>query len=99
MNAVLETKEFSDFCLKLGSSELDWIEKMKDQLRENLLVGRPLHSTWLREKRLQNKRLYYVINKETKKALLLFFEPKKRQQEIIDHVIAGREHYLRIVNH
>ncbi len=40
-------------------SEQVWIEKIKDQLEQNLRTGQPLRFDWFREKKLGDKRLFY----------------------------------------
>ena len=83
-----------DACEKV---EKEWIEKVKDQLKENLDVGKPLRFDWFREKKFENKRLFFLVNRFTKKAILLAFGTKKEQQKIIDHVILNKERYLKFI--
>ncbi len=94
MNEVYETETFSQLYEACEKIERGWIDKMKDQLRENLLVGQPLRFNWFREKKLGNKRLYYLINESTQKAILVSFGTKKEQQKIIDYILLNRERYL-----
>jgi len=95
MNIVLETETFTNIYPKLEKTEKEWIDKIKDQLKENLIIGKPLHYPWFREKRFKNKRLYFLINPHTHKTILHFFEDKKEQQKVIDHLILNKERYLR----
>lgn len=55
MNEVLEFETFTKTVEKCDKSEKEWIEKMKNQLKSNLLVGKPLGFEWLREKKLKGK--------------------------------------------
>lgn len=71
---------------------------MKDQLKDNLNVGKPLRYSWFREKKFENKRLFYVMNEKTNKALLLAFGQKRQQQKVIDHIIQNKERYLTLIN-
>lgn len=98
MNEVLETEPFSEVCAALEKKEQEWIEKIKTQLAGNLNVGKPLRYDWFREKKLDNKRLYFIINENTKKAILLAFGPKKDQQRIINHIIINKERYLKLIS-
>lgn len=98
MNEVYETEPFSEVYSALEKKEREWIEKIKEQLAENLDVGKPLRYDWFREKKLDNKRLYFLINKETDKAILLAFGPKKEQQRIIGHIILNKERYLKLIS-
>ncbi|MBI1970136.1 hypothetical protein HYS47_00155, partial [Candidatus Woesearchaeota archaeon] len=88
---------FSKLCDASEKKEQEWIEKMRDQLSQNLFVGKPLRFDWFREKRFENKRLYYLINEKTKKAVLVAFGTKKEQQKIIDHIILNKEAYLKMI--
>ncbi len=97
MNKVFETEAFSELYEICETSEQVWIDKMKDQLAQNLRVGKPLKYDWFREKKLGNKRLYYLINESTKKAILVAFGSKKEQQQIIRHILLNKERYLKCI--
>lgn len=64
MNEIFQTTTFSKLYDASQKKEQIWIEKIKDQLVENLTVSKPLHYSWFREKKFENKRLYYVINEK-----------------------------------
>ena len=97
MNELFETDAFSELSEELDGREVIWMKKMKAQLRESLLVGKPLRCEWFREKKFGNKRLFYVINQETSKVLLVSFATKKRQQETIEHVLKNKAEYLNLL--
>lgn len=97
MNQVFETEVFSKIYEACEAREQDWIDKMKVQLSELLKVGKPLKYDWFREKKFENKRLFYLINEKTRKAVLLAFGSKKEQQKIIDHILKNKEIYLKHV--
>ena len=96
MNAVFETEPFSRLYNTLERKEQEWIEKVRDQLSNNLKVGKPLRYDWFREKKFENKRLYYLINEKTNKAILIAFGIKKEQKKIIDHIIS-KENFAKFV--
>lgn len=95
MNQVLETETFTKLFYCLDRTEQLWIDKIKDQLVQNIKAGKPLRYDWLREKKFGVKRLYYLISAE--KALLVAYGPKKEQQTIINHVIVNKERYLKLL--
>lgn len=95
MNEVLEAEIFAKVYDQSEKAEQQWIDKMRDQLARDLRVGKPLRYDWFREKKFRNRRLFYVINENTRKALLITVGDKKEQQAIIDHVLANRETYLK----
>lgn len=94
MNEVYETETFTRLLESSDKKIMDWVENVKDQLVQNLQVGKPLRYDWFREKKLGNKRLFYIINKSTCKALLVALGNKKEQQKIIDHIIVNQERYI-----
>ncbi len=98
MNIVDQTDAFSDVYRTCTKKETRWIEHVKDQLQENLKVGKPLRYSWLREKKLDNKRLYYIIHEEKSKAILIAFGTKKNQQDIIGEIIRYKKEYMALFN-
>ncbi|MBI4139781.1 hypothetical protein HY483_02355 [Candidatus Woesearchaeota archaeon] len=98
MNEVYVTETFSKIYDASEKSEREWIKKMKDQISENLCVGKPLRFDWFREKKLGGKRLYFLINETTHRAVLVAFGDKKEQQKIINHIWLNKEKYLEFVN-
>ena len=98
MNEVHETVTFSKIYSAADGTEKEQIDSVRDQLKANLLVGKPLRFDWFREKKLGNVRLYYLINEKSRKALLVAFGPKKEQQSIINHILLNRERYLRLID-
>jgi len=97
MNEVYEAETFSELRLLLNKVEQERVERIKDQLRENLFQGKPLHFSWFREKRMNGKRVYYFINEHTRKAVLAAFGEKKYQQRIINELLANREYYFQLL--
>jgi hypothetical protein len=98
MNEVYDTESFSELCSTLEKEELLWIEKIKDQLKENLNVGKPLQFGWFREKKFGNKRLYYLINEKSNKAIIIAFGTKKEQQKTINYIIFNKERFLKFIS-
>lgn len=98
MNKIFETEVFSKLCSDSDKTIQLWVEKVKDQLSENLFVGKPLHFEWFREKKFGPWRIFYIINKTHNMALLVSLGTKKEQQKIIDHIITNKEYYLRLVS-
>jgi|SRR3989344_2283606 len=98
MNEVYETEAFLRLYGASEKVEQQWIEKIKDQLKENLHVGQPLRFDWFREKRFGGKRLYYLINESSKKAVLIAFGTKKEQQSIINYILVNKERFLKQIS-
>ena len=98
MNQIYETETFSRIYEASEKKEQEWIDKVKDQLVENLKVGKPLHFLWFKEKKFENKRLYFFINEKTKKAVIVAFATKRDQQKIISFLLANKERYLELIS-
>jgi len=92
MNKVFETQEFTKIASSFDKNVQEWIESVKDQISENIYVGKPIRFDWFREKKLKNLRLYFIAREE--KALLIALGNKKEQQEIIDSILKHKKEYL-----
>ena len=90
---VYATNTFEELFPTLDWSEQLWIEKIKEKLEENP-TGKILHFNWFREKKYLNKRLYFLIDEETKKILLVAFASKKEQQKVIDFIMVNMQELL-----
>jgi len=94
---IHETETFSKLCKAMEKVEREWVDKIKLQLIDNPQVGKPLRFDWFREKKFGDKRMYYLIYKNVSKILLISFGPKKEQQKIINHIIANKERYSKLI--
>ena len=91
---VYVTDSFKKLFETLDGREQIWINKIKKNLEE-YPTGKVLHFDWFREKKFDNKRLYYLVDDERKKILLVSFASKKDQQKIIDFIIKNKDEFLR----
>ena len=57
------------------------------QLKENPYVGDSIRHRFFREKRIREKRIYYLIYDDLSAVLIVAFGGKKAQQETIDRII------------
>ena len=60
---------------------------MKDQLAKNPFQGEILRYTFLREKRIREKRVYFSIYEEWRVVLLITIGNKKAQGATIDEIV------------
>ncbi len=79
------TDTFKKVFASLDKSEQQWIESIKNKLEEEI-TGKVLYFEWFREKKYLNKRLYFLIDKPSKKILFISFASKRDQQEIINEI-------------
>ena len=98
MNLIFETQVFSKIFDSCDPQEKKWINKVKIQLTGNLKVGKPIRFVWFREKKFMNKRLFFLINENSKKVILISFGVKKDQQKIIDHILLNKKRYLHMIH-
>jgi len=86
MYRVVGTATYEKEVSKLDKSEKDEAEKIPKRLAENPYVGDQLRYPFLREKRLREKRAYYLIYDDLKLVLLVATSGKKDQQETINYI-------------
>ena len=85
--SVYTTESFEKEIEKLSDSEKKIIKKMYLQLKENPYVGDAIKYSFFREKRLREKRIYYLIYDDLSAVLMIALGGKKAQQETIDEII------------
>jgi len=61
-------------------------EKIPVKLADNPLIGDPLGYAFLRERRIREKRVYYLVYEDLKLVLLVATSGKKDQQSTINHI-------------
>ena len=93
---VVKTDEFAEIFSSLDEDIKVWIRKITCHLEINPGVGKPLGFRWFREKKFNDKRLYYLVYNEINKVLLVGFSGKKDQEKIISHILQNLERYNRI---
>jgi len=63
------------------------------QLKENPYVGDQLQYKHLREKRIKEKRVYYLVYDDLLAVLVVAISGKKNQQATINHIIENFDKY------
>lgn len=95
---IYETETFTNIFESLTEKERGWIRKMKEQIKINPRTGKALHFDWFREKKLDDKRLYFIFSTKNPRALLISFASKKEQQKIIDYIVLHKDEYIEFLN-
>ena len=85
--SVYTTESFDREFNKLYTSDKEIIQKMFLQLKENPHVGDQLRFPFFREKRLREKRVYYLIYEDLSAVLMVSIGGKKAQKETIDEIV------------
>ncbi|MEK6830232.1 MAG: hypothetical protein AABY15_09015 [Nanoarchaeota archaeon] len=84
---VYTTEKFDKEVKKLSQEEQERVQKIFLQVKENPYVGDQLQIKILREKRLREKRVYYLVFEDLKVVLFVATSDKKTQQKTIDYII------------
>ena len=71
---------------KLLLNDQNRINNLVQQLADNPYVGDSLQIRFIREKRLDGNRIYYVVFDDLKKVLIVAISDKKTQQKTIDSI-------------
>lgn len=85
--AVYKTESFGKEVEKLSESDQDIIQNMLVKLAENPYVGDMIKYKFFREKRIREKRIYFLVYDDLSMVLAVAFGGKKAQQETIDEII------------
>jgi mRNA-degrading endonuclease RelE of RelBE toxin-antitoxin system len=91
--AVYVLEVFDKEMNKLSPDYSLQIEKIFLQLKENPYVGDAIRYKFFREKRIKEKRVYYLVYDDLKIVLMVAIGGKKAQQETIDKIITYFEEY------
>ncbi len=78
---------------KLPEIEKEEIQRIILQLTENPFVGDQLQIRAFREKRLKEKRLYYLVFEDLNAVLIVAIGDKKAQQKTIDLILSRLKEY------
>ena len=85
--AVYTTESFEKEIDKLSDSDKETIGKIYLQLKETPYVGDQIRYKFFREKRIREKRIYYLVYDYLQIVLIIAFGGKKAQQETINEII------------
>ena len=94
---IYATESFEKRVEKLSTSERKALNNLFLQLKENPYVGDPIKFKFFREKRLKEKRIYYLIYEDFLVVLLVAFGGKKTQQETIDEIVKLLPEYKKYI--
>ena len=97
--AVYTTKSLEKEIEKLSNSDKERIQKLFLQLKENPYAGKQLKFNFFREKRIREKRIYYLIYDDLQSVLVVAFGGKKVQQETINNVIKTLPEFKEYLEH
>jgi len=85
--AVYTTESFENEISNLSDFDKKVIQKIYQRLKENPYAGDQIRYPFFREKRIKEKRIYYLIYDNLSAVLLVAFGGKKEQEKIIEDII------------
>ncbi len=86
--AVYTTESFDKEVAKLSQSDQEIIQKMFLKIKDNPYTSDQLRYRHLREKRIKEKRVYFLAYDDSQAALLVAISGKKDQQATINHIVS-----------
>jgi len=84
---------YQKIIIKLSNMEREEIQRIVLQLAENPFVGDQLQIKSFREKRLREKRLYYLVFEDLQAVLIVAISDKKTQQKTINSILSRINEY------
>jgi len=84
---------YQKIIVKLSKTEREEIQRIILQLTENPFVGDQLQIKVLREKRLREKRFYYLVFEDLQAVLIVAISDKKTQQKTINSILLRINEY------
>ena len=96
MFAVIGTDTYLDELKKWPRDAQEAARRIPLHLAENPYSGKPLGYPYLREKRIDNRRIYYLIYDDLKLVLLVATSDKKNQQATINHLKENLDEFKRM---
>ena len=91
--AVYITESFEREINKLSRYDQEIIKKIFLQLKDNPYAGDQIRYKFFREKRIKEKRIYYLVYDDLMLILVVALSDKKAQEETIDKVVRYFKEY------
>ena len=97
MFKVFRTSTFEKELSRLSKAEQILIRKFEEKLVDTPFIGKPLGYKFLREKKFNGKRAYFLIYETYVIVLMIAISDKKTQQETINEIKSQLELYYSYV--
>lgn len=96
MYLVYHAQRFDKEFAELEFKEQKIIQRFEKRLMQNPYTGKPLYSTFFREKKINGKRAYFLIYEHLQTVILAATSDKKTQQSIINEVKSKLREYAEL---
>jgi len=90
---VYATESFDKEVAKLSRDEQEIVQKIFLKIKENPYLSDQLRYRHLREKRIREKRIYFLVYDDLLAVLLVAVGGKKDQQATINHIVDYFDEY------
>jgi len=94
---VFRTEMFKEELEKQPRIEQERIKRFERHLSDNPFAGKPLGLVFFREKKLNGRRVYYLVYEEFIVVLMVGISNKKNQQAKIDYIKTRLPEYYGII--
>ena len=85
--SIYTTDSFEKETEKLSPSDNEIIKNIFQQLKQNPYVGDQIRYRFFREKRIKEKRIYFLIYNDLSAVLVVALSRKKAQKETIGEIV------------
>ena len=85
--SVYTTESFKNEISNLSDFDKKVIQKIYQRLKENPYAGDQIRYPFFREKRIKEKRIYYLVYDDLSAVLIVAFGGKKEQEKTIEDII------------
>jgi len=97
MARVLSTKEFDTWEKLLPKDLQNEIQAFIKELKKGAKIGQPLGYPFFREKRIDGRRMYFLVYEDIDTVLLITISDKKAQQDAIDKIKKDVDYYNKLI--
>lgn len=97
MTRVLSTKEFDTWERLLPKDLQKEVEVFIKELKKGAKVGQPLGYPFFKEKRIDGRRVYFLVYEDIDTVLLTTISDKKAQQDTIDRIKKDLDYYSDLI--
>ena len=99
MFKVFRTEEFERLMHKILTREQqERVVKIEEEISEKGFTGNRLGLNFLREKRISERRVYFLVYDDLKAVLMVSISDKKTQQETIDKIKEYLPEFKKLMN-
>jgi hypothetical protein len=97
MTRILSTKEFDTWERLLPKDLQKEVDSFIKELKSGAKIGQPLGYPFFKEKRIDGRRVYFLVYEDLDSVLLVTISDKKTQQDTIDNIKDHLDNYNELI--